>query len=303
LTGSKGFHRWVAPTLRELKRRKDAMLEHRVYPRSSYIEWNFDSEIYSFGKRLGEDFDKNLLKQALTEKSYISKEESKLRSVDIEPEINIEDNSTLVVEGEQFIEAYIIQYLKNIFPKLPHEYIRNIKDHLVSDESLSHVSKHIGVDDLALTEEYPPSKVSLSRIFKGVVAALLKSSGEDKAGNFVRDFVVTQLSGKDVTPFCSPSDPLKTLQEALKAEGQAEAEPRLIAEIGKNTILASYQVGIYSNKKLIGRGCGKTPWSAEDMAALDALWKRWGIFLSRKPIPFNLELPPLKRSSQQISLP
>lgn len=39
-------------------------------PRSSYLEWNYDAEIYAFGMRLNEEFDENILRKALVHRSY-----------------------------------------------------------------------------------------------------------------------------------------------------------------------------------------------------------------------------------------
>ena len=44
-------------------------------------------------------------------------------------------------------------------------------------------------------QEYPVDEFTLANTFKAVVGALLKSSGEEKAAHFVRDFVITLLNG------------------------------------------------------------------------------------------------------------
>ena len=61
---------------------------------------------------------------------------------------------------------------------------------------------------------------------------------------------MTQLCGKDITPLCTPENPI----EKLKSIISADIESRLIAESGRNSLLANYQVGIYKDKKLLGRG-------------------------------------------------
>lgn len=71
----RGIKRWVAPTLRELQRRKLKAVPEKIVPRSDYLEWNYDAEIYAFGKRLGEKFEQNILRRALTHKSYVVKEQ------------------------------------------------------------------------------------------------------------------------------------------------------------------------------------------------------------------------------------
>lgn len=45
-------------------------------------------------------------------------------------------------------------------------------------------------------KEYPVDNYILANAFKAIVGALLRSSGEENAAYFVRDFVITQLQGK-----------------------------------------------------------------------------------------------------------
>lgn len=67
----------MAPTLKELKRRRDKISSEPENPRSSYLEWNYEAELFAFGKRLGEQFDRKLLKKALIQKEYANLHELK----------------------------------------------------------------------------------------------------------------------------------------------------------------------------------------------------------------------------------
>lgn len=71
----RGIKRWVSPTLKELYRRREKIGPEPVKPRSTYLEWNYEAEIYAFGKRLGEEFDKKILKQALRQREYANMQE------------------------------------------------------------------------------------------------------------------------------------------------------------------------------------------------------------------------------------
>ncbi|XP_066905116.1 large ribosomal subunit protein mL44 isoform X2 [Halyomorpha halys] len=277
------FHRWVAPTLKVLYKRKREMGPEPISRRSDFIEWNYKAEIYAFGKRLGEDFREELLREAFTEKSFINLEAEKLKKVGVDPQLDMKDNSNFSVEGEKFISQCVLQYLVTVLPSLPSEHIKSIHNFLVSDEKLSTVSKNIGIDDLVLSAEYPPEECTLSRTLKGVIHALVLSSGEERASKFVKDFIVTQLCEEDITPLCTPENPI----EKLKSTVGTNIESRIIVESAQNSLLANYQVGIYQEKKLIGRGCGESPWIAEEMAALDALWRLWGIPSNKKPFPIK----------------
>lgn len=75
-----------------------------------------------------------------------------------------------------------------------------------------------------------------------------------RAEQFVRDFVLCQMNGKDVYDIWNPEKPFEYLTSLLKSKGIENVEPRLCNESASNTILANYQVGLYNNKKLLGLG-------------------------------------------------
>jgi large subunit ribosomal protein L44 len=50
------IHRWVRPTLHEIRRRKRIVGKLPEPRRSDFIDWNYEAEIYAFGIRLHEKF-------------------------------------------------------------------------------------------------------------------------------------------------------------------------------------------------------------------------------------------------------
>ena len=81
-----------------------------------------------------------------------------------------------------------------------------------------------------------------------------ESSGEEKARIFVQDFVITQLYGQEVNEIWNPFDPVGILASILKRENRSEPEFRLIRKAGANSVLASYNVGVYCDKIFIAEG-------------------------------------------------
>lgn len=151
ITETRNIKRWIAPTLKELKRRKDKLGPQPEKPRTAFIEWNHQAEIYAFGKRLNEEFNKNILQTALTNRSYIIHEENRQKVVGIDnPNINIEDNKKLIEEGEVFIDDCVKDQLKISFPRFPTEGINSVASQLTSQQSLAHVAMLIGLKDLIL---------------------------------------------------------------------------------------------------------------------------------------------------------
>lgn len=86
---------------------------------------NYDAELYAFGKRLHEEFNDDLLRKALTEKSYVSKLAEEQRKVGIESSIDDSfDNRAMVAEGEQIMNDFVALYLRHALPRLPEEGIQ-----------------------------------------------------------------------------------------------------------------------------------------------------------------------------------
>ncbi|KAL4712355.1 hypothetical protein ACJJTC_001516 [Scirpophaga incertulas] len=280
------IHRWVAPTLMELKRREKKLGGKKTNPRNTFAEWNLEAELYAFGKRLNEEFNYDTLLQAFTDRSYVVQEEMKQKEMAID--INLKDNKELAEQGEQFIKEYVQVYLETVLPKFPVDGVTSITKNLTNEETLSHISLHLGTKDIILAAEYPVDNYILANTFKAIVGALLQSSGKERTAHFVRDFVITQLQGQDVNEYWPIDDPWSMLTEILRKDG-VTIEPRLIGDVGKNTLLACYRVGLYINKKMISSGFGETAATAKEMAAREALKKVFGTEDHMKPINFQLE--------------
>lgn len=141
--------------------------------------------------------------------------------------------------------------------------------------------------ELFLKQEFPPDEPTLATAFKAVVGALNKSSGNDKTFEFIRDFLCTQLSQKDIESMWEIERPVETLQEYCKINKFAEPEPRLLNDAAKNTILATYHVGIYCDRKLLAAGFGENVNTAIEVAAINCLKKLFDI---ENPRPYNYKI-------------
>lgn len=282
-------HRWVMPTLREIRKRRNKIGPLKPVPRSDFIEWNYDAELYAFGVRLKEKFTPSLLQQAFVDRSYIVQEEMKQRAVGIEtPVLQLTDNSNLVQKGDELLTEFIITYLNVSLPKFPREGVKAVYNHLVSEEVLAKVSSHLGTKELILAAKYPPPPAVLVKSLKAVIGALFESSGEARAFEFIRDFIITQLNQVDINEFWTIEDPVELMKEICKDKKLGEPEPRLISEIGRNTLLAAYQVGFYCNKQMIGAGFGEDITIATEQAAKNALQRFFRTEDNAKPFDFDM---------------
>lgn len=138
-------------------------------------------------------------------------------------------------------------------------------------------------------QEFPPETATLAATLKAVIGALAESSGAERVFAFVRDFICTQLSQKDINELWTIDEPFKLLQEVCDNQQFGAPEPRLIGEAGKNTLLACYQVGIYCDKRLLGTGFGENVDTAIEVAARNCLAK---VFATSNGRPLNFKISP-----------
>jgi large subunit ribosomal protein L44 len=261
-------------------------------PRSSFLEWNYSAELYAFQRRVGETFEDDTLRTALTHKSYLEAEERKRREMGVpiqEAPLDLKENTALISKGADLMRRYTEGFLRYAFPYLPEEGVKAICGHLMSDQVLTVVASGLGIKDLVLCEEFPPTERTLAESVKAVVGALLQNQDAARAQLFVQDFVLTQLIGADVNDIWEIVNPMGVLAAILEREGRGAPEPRLIRESGRTTIEAVYVVGIYSDKKFLGSGPGETLDTAEEMAARDALKRMFRTTDKQTPLPFGSE--------------
>jgi len=287
------FYRSIRPTLEELRRRQKIFGTLEPGHRNTYLDWNYDAEIYAFGERLGEKFKSGLLRQAFIERSYVLKQEDEQRKAGLEVAVDNLHNGDLMKKGEELIWLFSTQYLRRALPRLPEEGILSISNYLLSDDVISNLSFNIGTSELIFCLDFPVEKVTLANTFKAIVYALVESSGLDRATLFIRDFVITQIAEQNVNDLWSIENPIGVLYQILKNEGIKETpEPRIIGEAAMNTLLACYRVGLYLNKQMIGLGSGESVDTAYEMAARDTLRRLFHTTEAQLLIPFDLILKP-----------
>lgn len=204
--------------------------------------------------------------------SHVEEERRKQEELGVEVSTQLKDNSELSSEGQKIIKSALTRWLRGAYPFLPEEMITEVRQFLTSDQNMAEVGFHIGLREIVLSEEYPPSAASLKKCLEAVIAALA-STDLQRAEKLVTDLVASQLQGKEVQEICSQSltNPVKLLNTILANSGRPAAESRLLFQTGPDTILASHNVGMFSDKQIIGQSFGETLPIAEEMAARDAL--------------------------------
>ncbi|TRY96745.1 hypothetical protein DNTS_009609 [Danionella cerebrum] len=285
--------RWEKAYLRSML--KKLKMEGPPPPQRRSEQPNFDyhSEVEAFSVRLQENFSLELLKTAFVNVCYLQSEEEQGRALAVNSDavpLKLKDNTELQAHGQQCASGFLNDWCKVNFPSLPEEGVAAIVGHLLGLKVMCHVAQNLGIEDLVRSAEFPvPEEIMQGTLF-AVIGALEQSSGPVRVRLFLRDFLVTQLIGKDLFDMWKVLDPMGLLVKELSSKGVALPEPRLIWSAGASTVLPLYFVGLYS---LL---------AAEEEAARVALRKLYGFTENRRPCDFR-PVPEhlLKPSTQSLS--
>ena len=139
LNRSKFRHsRFHIPVLWELHRRREEVGPEEAKHRSEYPNWNYDAELYGFCKRLNEEWTRETLVEAFTERSYAEAEEERRKSLRAKRQENVEEvagetstsmtplitNDTLAQQGENLIRQFASSFLQQSLPNYPKEGVK-----------------------------------------------------------------------------------------------------------------------------------------------------------------------------------
>ncbi|KAL4002413.1 hypothetical protein ACH3XW_3355 [Acanthocheilonema viteae] len=276
--------RWERPYLKDLYHRRMLAGADPVLSRSAYPNWNYDSEIYAFGHRIGApETKKDVLIRALTDSSFYQRADIAEESANAQPtkqesyEMK-EHNKQLIQLGSEFLWKNTCAYLRYGLLRAPEELITSLALKLTDDEQIANLATYLGINNLIRTAEFPPSNISLCNAFK----ALLGSLPYQRAIALIRNVIIAQLIDLDIEEVFPLAEPFAVLRCFMSSSAGLEIEPRLLRSAGEISAEPIFIAGIYANRKLIGQGPGETISIAVDMAAMDALMRCWGVTADRK---------------------
>jgi len=297
------IHNYVRPQILSMRKRREMYEKKNPTPkppthRNTFLDWNYNAELFAFGKRLSEDIEDSLLRQALTDKGYVNQERLRQEQVGLNVEtFGLKDNEFMSQEGGVILEKHVNTTLTSEFPLFPQEGIQAVQEYVLSDKVLSGIASQIGLKDLIQCVEIPPTEEIFARAFRALISAVEKSSGHDHVNIFIQDFVVTHLCDKNVNEIWNIERPWSMLTDILSSKGET-FEARLLREAGKNTLLSVFVVGLYTpEKKLIATGIGETVEIAQEMAARDGLCRIFGSQYPRPTFKFVQERSGTRNSS------
>ncbi|XP_059188051.1 39S ribosomal protein L44, mitochondrial [Centropristis striata] len=290
LSQVRGVKRWMRAYTALMARKLKLEGPPPPMPRSQKPHWDYHAEVQAFSTRLHENFSLEILKTAFVNPCYLQAEQERRQGLGLDSEtaaLVLKDNIQLSKEGAGFTKSFLTDWCRASFPSLPSEGLESVVAHLASSEVVTHVARNLGIEDLTMSAECPVPDDVLYSTFMAVIGALQESSGAEKTGLFLRDFLVTQLIGKDLFDMWNVINPMGLLVEELTKRNTPLPEPRLIRSAGASTVLPLFFVGLYSDKKLLAQGPGETIVAAEEEAARVALRKLYGYTENRRPFDFS----------------
>ena len=215
-------------------------------------------------KSIGYTFkNKNLLKTALTHKSYANENKK-------------ESNEKLEFLGDSILEFISSKYLFNNYKKLNEGEMTKVRAGVVCEESLYKIAlKHNFSDFLYLGKSESSNNANLSKaILADSVEALIAAIYLDSNLDIAEKFIINNL--EDAIKLASKNVGIKdyktVLQEKLQINGNVNIKYSVLKESGPDHNKL-FESKVECNGKLLGRGQGKTKKASEMMAAKDALEK------------------------------
>lgn len=208
--------------------------------------------------------DENLLKLALTHRSYLNENpDSK------------ESNERVEFLGDAILSFLVSRFLYKTFPDKPEGYLTNLRTKLVQTATLGRLSKELNVGDkllLSRGEEASGGRTNtslLANAFEAILGALLLDSGLPACESFLEKMLIGRY---EELLAVSPKDTKSELQEKVQSQGHPSPLYETISAEGPDHAKI-FTVVVKVDSKPLGTGSGKSKQEAEQKAAEDALKK------------------------------
>lgn len=210
--------------------------------------------------------DLSIMKAALTHKSYVG-------FFNITKHISDKNNERLEFLGDSVLGFVVTDFVYKKFKNLKEGELSEIKAHLVCKSALSNVAKGMDlhkylIHGKGITEnEIKINDSFLENTVESLIGAIYLDGGLKPAIKFIYKFVIPKDGDIQIKAL---KDSKSRLQEILQAKGEVKIEYRLVNTTGPDHD-KSFEVEVYCNDKLLGKGQGKNKKHAEQEAAKEAL--------------------------------
>lgn len=208
---------------------------------------------------------KDLLKNAFIHRSYLNEHKN----------FKGQSNERLEFLGDSVLSIVVSVFLYNTLPNSPEGELTTLRAALVRTETLAKLSKKLDLGDyLFLSKGEEESKgrdnnSTLANTFEALVGAIYLDQGLDIANKFLEAQI---LDGWQQLAKSAAADNKSKLQEILQRKFHQSPTYKLISSWGPDHA-RNFEIGVFLDSKLLGKGVGKNKQQAAQNAAKDGLIK------------------------------
>lgn len=226
-----------------------------------------DLNLDKFEKGVNTEFqNKNLLKEALTHRSFLNEN----------PNWGVSHNERLEFLGDAVLELIVTENLFKKFPDYAEGDLTSIRAALVNYQTLAKVAKEISLDNFLLLSKGEAKdgdrakETLLANATEAVIGAIYLDKGYEDAKNFIEKNIMVLLP--EIIESKSYIDPKSLLQEIIQEKMRITPSYEVLSEEGPDH-KKIFEVGVYFDKQFAGSGKGFSKQEAEIEAAKNALDK------------------------------
>lgn len=210
--------------------------------------------------------DKNLLRQALTHRSYLNEN----------PSWELDHNERLEFLGDAVLELVVTAHLYNNYPN-PEGEMTNWRAALVNANMLAKISNEFNLNSYLLLSRGEAKDTGRARQYilanavEALIGAIYLDQGYEAAKTFIERFILSHLN--DIIEKRLYRDAKSLLQEEAQERVGITPTYEVLEEWGPDHA-RNFRVGVFLGKEHIGVGEGPSKQDAQQMAAEDALQKK-----------------------------
>ncbi len=230
------------------------------------IKKNKMESLQKLEHKLGVVFkDKNLLKQALIHRSWLNEN----------PESGLENNERLEFLGDAVLELVVTEYLYKKY-KNPEGELTNWRAALVNYVNLSEVAGVLEFNDFLLLSKGEAKdmgrarQVILANTMEAIIGAIYLDHGYETVAKFINKNILCDL--EKIIKSKSYKDSKSLFQEQSQEKFGITPNYKVLNETGPDHDKV-FEVGVYLNEDMVGKGSGPSKQEAEQKAAESALEK------------------------------
>lgn len=220
-------------------------------------------------KKLGLSLkNRDILVQAFCHRSYLNEN----------PDFALGHNERLEFLGDAVMELIVTKYLFENYPQNPEGDLTNWRAALVNTKMIAGVAKKLGLEKYLLLsngeqkERGKAKQYMLADTFEALIGAIYLDGGYGEAEKFIKKNLLIELP--QIISLELFKDPKSELQEFSQEKFGITPTYAIIEELGPDHD-KRFKMGVFLEDEKIGEGKGSSKKEAEELAAEEALKKKF----------------------------